>query len=153
MMRDLPQQQFDVVVIGAGPAGLSAALEASAHGASVLLLDEQAAPGGQIYRGVSSASPRRLDLLGPDYAAGRILTDALRSASLRYITSAAVWQVTPQREVHYLHAGSSHVVSARQVVLATGAMERPFPIPGWTLPGVMTAGAAQIMLKTTGASA
>jgi NADPH-dependent 2,4-dienoyl-CoA reductase/sulfur reductase-like enzyme len=149
MMRDLPgQHEFDVVVVGAGPAGLSAGLEASAHGASVLLLDEQAAAGGQIYRGVASASPRLLALLGPDYAAGRALTDALRSASLRHVTGAAVWQVTPQREVHYLHDGASRAVSARQVVLATGAMERPFPIPGWTLPGVMTAGAAQILLKT-----
>lgn len=146
-------ESFEVVVIGAGPAGMSAALEASAHGARVLLLDEQPAAGGQIYRGVASASPRRLELLGPDYAAGRILTDALQAAvskttAVRHVAGAAVWQVTAQREVHYLHGGSSHAVLAQQVVLCTGAMERPFPIPGWTLPGVMTAGAAQILLKT-----
>src|SRR5437870_12139521 len=155
MDRDLSPSLFDVIVVGAGPAGMSAALEAGARGARVLLLDEQAAAGGQIYRGVASAPEPRLQLLGPDYAAGRDLTDALRAACVqapdarvRVIAGAAGWQVTPQREVHYVHAGCSHAVSARQIVLATGAMERPFPIPGWTLPGVMTAGAAQILLKT-----
>lgn len=154
MMRDHPRQDFDVVVIGAGPAGMSAALEAGVHGARVLLLDEQPAAGGQIYRGVASAPQRRLQLLGPDYACGRALTDALQAATngpgapVRHVTGAAVWQITAEREVHYLHGGSSHAVAARQIVLATGAMERPFPIPGWTLPGVMTAGAAQILLKT-----
>jgi NADPH-dependent 2,4-dienoyl-CoA reductase/sulfur reductase-like enzyme len=154
MMRDLPQQHFDLVVVGAGPAGMSAALEAGAHGARVLLLDEQPAAGGQIYRGVTGASDRRLQLLGADYAAGRALTDALQAAvsgadaRVTHVTGAAVWQVTAEREVHYLHGGSSDAVRARQIVLATGAMERPFPIPGWTLPGVMTAGAAQILLKT-----
>src|SRR3954466_7946894 len=99
-MRDLPgQQAFDVEVVGAGPAGMSAALEASAHGASVLLLDEQPAAGGQIYRGVSNASQGRMDLLGPDYASGRSLTDALRSSSVRHVPAAAVWQLTAQREV------------------------------------------------------
>lgn len=152
-MRDLPDV-FDVIVVGAGPAGMSAAIEASTHGARVLLLDEQPAPGGQIYRGVAGAAQRRLELLGPDYAAGRALTDALRAAvgnraaTLHHVVGAAVWQVTPGREVHYLHEGRSHAVCATQIVLCMGAMERPFPIPGWTLPGVMTAGAAQILLKT-----
>lgn len=150
------QHGFDVLVIGAGPAGMSAAIEAGAHGASVLLLDEQPAAGGQIYRGVASASSRRLELLGPDYGAGLVLAEALRASVLasdgrvRHVAGASVWQVTPQREVHYLHEGRSHAVQAREVVICTGAIERPFPIPGWTLPGVMTAGAAQILLKTAG---
>jgi NADPH-dependent 2,4-dienoyl-CoA reductase/sulfur reductase-like enzyme len=153
MQRDL-EQHCDVIVVGAGPAGISAALEAQAHGASVLLLDEQPAAGGQIYRGVGSASERRLALLGPDYAAGRALAEALQRAAsaahakLRHVSGASVWQLTAQREVHWLQGGTSHVATANEVVLATGALERPFPIPGWTLPGVMTAGAAQILLKT-----
>jgi NADPH-dependent 2,4-dienoyl-CoA reductase/sulfur reductase-like enzyme len=161
MSNELRDQHFDVIVIGSGPAGMSAALEASNHGARVLLLDEQPAAGGQIYRGVASAPKRRLQLLGPDYVAGRLLTEALRAAAcnsthlteqgasdLQHIAGAAVWQVTPGREVHFLHQARSRVATGWQIVLATGAMERPFPIPGWTLPGVMTAGAAQILLKT-----
>lgn len=148
-------ERVDIVVIGAGPAGLSAALEAAAHGASVLVIDEQASPGGQIYRGIHTAPPERTRHLGRDYAHGRPLADAFVAACagnprLRYLPGASVWQVTPGREVHYLRGGTSHLVQARQVVLCTGAMERPFPIPGWTLPGVMTAGAGQILLKSSG---
>src|SRR5205085_12633315 len=92
---------FDVVVVGAGPAGMSAALEAHAHGASVLLLDEQPAAGGQIYRGVGSASQRRLQLLGPDYAAGRELTDALRAGVEAGVAARA--QPTKTRSGHPVH--------------------------------------------------
>ena len=156
MQAELPQGcGVDVVVIGAGPAGLSAALEAAAHGARVLLLDEQAAPGGQIYRGITTASPDHLHTLGRDYAAGQSLAGHFAAAcaenpNLTYEPGAALWQVTPQREVHYLREGRSHLVRAKQIILCTGAMERPFPIPGWTLPGVMTAGAGQILLKSGG---
>ena len=161
MDGDRRNEVFDVVVVGSGPAGMSAALEAATSGVRVLLLDEQRAAGGQIYRGVTNASERNLHLLGPEYVAGRSLTDALQAAAdkgaqapvrsigdLKHISGAAVWQVTPGCEVHYLHEGRSQVIAGRQIVLATGALERPFPIPGWTLPGVMTAGAAQILLKT-----
>ena len=139
---------LDVVVVGAGPAGMAAALAASAQGAAVLLLDDAPAAGGQIYRGVGRADPKLLDTLGPDYAAGRSLTEALAKSGVQYRTGTAVWQVTREREVHFIEAEESRVVRARQVVLCTGALERPFPVPGWTLPGVMTAGAAQILLKS-----
>jgi hypothetical protein len=62
-----------------------------------------------------------------------------------------VWQVTSQREVWFSKGGRSQLIEAKVVLLATGAMERPIPLPGWTLPGVMTAGALQIMLKSSGA--
>ncbi len=151
----MPADSVDIAIVGAGPAGMSAALEAAARGARVLLLDEQPAPGGQIYRGVTTAPARRLHWLGPDYAQGQALAADLARAcaqqpGLVHVPGAAVWQVTPQREIHYLAEGRSHCVRARQVVLCTGAMERPFPIPGWTLPGVMTAGAGQILLKSAG---
>ncbi|TFW10481.1 FAD-dependent oxidoreductase, partial [Oxalobacteraceae bacterium OM1] len=138
----------DVVVIGAGPAGMSAATVAARHGLKVVLLDEQAAPGGQIYRAITRATPERLDVLGPDYAAGKAIADRFLQSGARHVTGASVWQVTADHEVNYLQAGKTHTLHARKVILATGAMERPFPIPGWTLPGVLTAGAAQILLKS-----
>ena len=64
---------YDVVVVGAGPAGLSAAVEASTHGLTVLLADENESPGGQIYRSVDRASDADLARMGADYAAGRML--------------------------------------------------------------------------------
>lgn len=141
-------EAVDVAVIGAGPAGMSAAVAAAGAGASVVLLDEQAGPGGQIYRAITQADARRLELLGPDYADGRALAAAFAASGARHEAGVAVWEVTRDRTVHGLQAGAVRSWQAQRVVLATGAMERPFPITGWTLPGVMTAGAAQILLKT-----
>ncbi len=71
-----------------------------------------------------------------------------RASGAAYAPGTAVWQVTPEREVWTTHAGRSKKLLASTVILATGAMERPVPVPGWTLPGVMTAGAVQILLKS-----
>ncbi len=143
-------ERVPLVVIGAGPAGLSAAAEATAAGVETLLLDEQAVPGGQIYRAVGRANPDRRTILGADYADGAGLLPVLKSSQLDYRPGASVWQVTPEREVFYTVAGKATAVRAARMVLATGAMERPMPFPGWTLPGVMSAGAAQILLKSSG---
>ena len=143
-------ETVDVVVIGAGAAGMSAAVALSARALNVVLLDEQGSPGGQIYRGITLAPLSRRDLLGPDYAHGNVLAQALASSTVRYQKGAAVWQVTRDHQVSYLRDGRLHTLQAKAVVLATGAMERPFPIRGWTLPGVMSAGAAQILLKSAG---
>jgi NADPH-dependent 2,4-dienoyl-CoA reductase/sulfur reductase-like enzyme len=141
----------DLVIIGCGPAGMAGACEARALGLSVVVLDEQAEAGGQIYRRVSSAPQPLRDLLGEDYAAGQSLATAFRNSGARHIGSAAVWNVSPAGEVDYVAGGHSQKVSGKFVLLASGAMERPFPIKGWTLPGVMGAGAGQIMLKSAGA--
>ncbi|PLZ03160.1 FAD/NAD(P)-binding oxidoreductase [Burkholderia sp. WAC0059] len=143
-------EPVDLAVIGAGPAGLAAATRAAATGLSVVLLDEQDAVGGQIYRAIERSGARRRAVLGPDYAAGADLAAAFARSGARHVPNASVWQVTRERSVHYLQDGKVGSFAARRVVLATGALERPFPIPGWTLPGVMTAGAAQILLKGAG---
>jgi len=144
----MADMDVDIAIIGAGPAGMAAAVAAAATGARVAVLDEQDACGGQIYRAIQRATPERLRILGPDYAAGRALADRFAASGAQHITGAAVWQVTREHAVHYLRNGSVASLQARQVILCTGAMERPFPIPGWTLPGVLTAGAAQILLKS-----
>ena len=141
-------EPIDLAIVGAGPAGMAAALTARSAGLSVVVLDEQAAPGGQIYRAVTSATAGRCDVLGPDYAEGRELARDFEASGARHEYGAAVWQVTPEGRIHYLQAGQSRMIEPGKVILCTGAMERPFPIPGWTLPGVLTAGAAQILLKT-----
>ncbi|MEC3767409.1 FAD/NAD(P)-binding oxidoreductase [Cupriavidus sp. SS-3] len=142
---------FDVVVVGSGPAGLSAAIEARQWGLSVAVLDEQPAAGGQIYRNVDAASPTLRAVLGDDYVAGAALTRAFAASGARHIAGASVWNVGRDRKVSYLQDGASHAVEGRSIVLASGAMERPFPLPGWTLPGVMGAGAAQILIKSAAA--
>ena len=142
--------RFDAVVIGGGPAGLSAASLLATQGARTVLLDEQAAPGGQIYRAIEGASPALRTLLGEDYTCGAWLVDRLRASGAEWRPGSAVWQVTPDREVWVSREGSSELLRADVVMVATGAIERPVPGPGWTLPGAMTCGAVQILLKTSG---
>ncbi|RDV00747.1 NAD(P)/FAD-dependent oxidoreductase [Trinickia dinghuensis] len=150
MAADFTSESVDVVVVGAGPAGMSAATRAARAGLSVVLLDEQDAVGGQIYRAIGRADARRKDILGPDYTAGSAIAEAFAHSGARHVSNASVWQVTRERTVHYLKDGQVGSFEAKRVILASGALERPFPIPGWTLPGVLTAGAAQILLKSSG---
>lgn len=141
----------DLVIVGSGPAGMAAACEARARDLSVVLLDEQTAIGGQIYRDIESAPADRVDVLGHDYVAGRSLASDFRNCGARYLGGAVVWNVSLDGAVDYVASGISQQIVGKHVLLASGAMERPFPIPGWTLPGVMGAGAAQILLKGAGA--
>lgn len=141
----------DLVVIGSGPAGMAAAVEARALGMTVSVLDEQPAIGGQIYRRVEDAPEALQMILGKDYGAGRVLAEEFRQSGAAHIPGATVWNLTEDGVIDYVDAGGTRTISATNVLIATGAMERPFPIPGWTLPGVMGAGAAQIMLKSAGA--
>lgn len=143
-------RHYELVVVGAGPAGLAAATTAANLGMDVTLLDEQAAPGGQIYRAVEQAPDERARLLSPDYHQGLELVEAFRASGARYLPDTAVWSLGTDREIGVLHAGRASLVSAGHVIIAGGAMERPVPFPGWTLPGVMNAGAAQILMKSSG---
>jgi NADPH-dependent 2,4-dienoyl-CoA reductase/sulfur reductase-like enzyme len=118
-----------------------------------LLLDEQPAPGGQIYRAVTETPMRERGILGADYWRGGELVEAARRAPIDWRQGATVWNVSPEREIGISRGGVTELARAKRVILATGALERPFPVPGWTLPGVMTVGAAQILLKSSGAVA
>ncbi|RRJ83985.1 NAD(P)/FAD-dependent oxidoreductase [Aestuariirhabdus litorea] len=140
----------DLAIIGAGPAGMAAAIEAQALGLSTQLLDEQARVGGQIYRNIERAGEREQQLLGPDYLAGRPLAEQLHRSGTRYSPGATVWQIDPEGALYYTSGGRAFQLQPRHILIATGAQERPMPIPGWELPGVMTAGAAQILLKSPG---
>jgi NADPH-dependent 2,4-dienoyl-CoA reductase/sulfur reductase-like enzyme len=145
---------LDLAIVGAGPAGLAAAVTAAELGLNTVVLDEQPEPGGQIYRAIESVAATRsahLAVLGPDYAAGLELVKCFRASGAEYVPQAAVWQIDAERNVYYRARNGVRHINAKQILIATGAMERPLPIPGWTLPGVMTCGAAQTLLKSTGA--
>lgn len=153
---------YDLVVVGAGPAGLAAAAAASHLGLATLIADENPTPGGQIYRAVTTTPVQRRDVLGPAYWEGRALADELEASECDYAPQTTIWSAEPSRDedgnlllpplfdVGLSRNGRARIVRARRLVLATGALERPFPVPGWTLPGVLTAGAAQIALKSSG---
>lgn len=148
-------ETWDLLVVGAGPAGLAAATRAAGLGLRTVLLDEQAAPGGQIYRAIGSTPVANRAILGPDYWHGMTLLEPWQRSGGQHVAGATVWAINRREaeggfEVAYSVDGNARLLHARHVLLATGAQERPFPIPGWTLPGVITAGAAQILLKTAG---
>ena len=141
---------YDLVVIGGGPAGLAAASLAARAGVSTVLFDENPGVGGQIYRGITSTPVEDRRILGDDYWAGEALAQEAQASGALIVNGATVWSLDPQLVVGVSIAGATRLISARRVIVATGSQERPFPIPGWTLPGVMTAGAAQTLLKAHG---
>jgi NADPH-dependent 2,4-dienoyl-CoA reductase/sulfur reductase-like enzyme len=131
---------------------MAAAIEAAAQGLSVTVIDEQSAPGGQIFRAVEQAGRDRA-LSGEYGTDGAALVRRFRATpGIDYRPGTTLWHLDTLSGVLSLRDGNgTSTLLARRVLLATGAQERPVPIPGWTLPNVMGAGAAQIMLKTAGA--
>jgi NADPH-dependent 2,4-dienoyl-CoA reductase/sulfur reductase-like enzyme len=145
--------EYDLVIVGAGPAGMGAAIEASRAGLRTVVFDEQPEPGGQIYRSIERVArefPERMSLLGEDYAAGLAATREFRAAHADYRPATTVWQIEDGHRILAFGERGAFELAAKEIIVATGAMERPMPLPGWTLPGVMTAGAAQILLKNSG---
>ncbi|MGY0233064.1 2Fe-2S iron-sulfur cluster-binding protein [Longispora urticae] len=154
-----PARGHTVVVVGAGPAGLHAALAAADAGARVLLLDANARPGGQYHRQLPgsfrAAHPERAH---PDQrAAADLIAQVVAHSRIEHRTSTTVWAAEPASSrpdghpghvLHLLTDGrAGGAVTAAAVVLATGAYDRAVPFPGWDLPGVYTAGAAQALVK------
>ncbi len=141
-------QAFDCAIVGAGPAGMSAAIELANAGARVAVLDRGQKPGGQIYRSVSESPLPDANVLGPDYTAGAELLTAFSRADITHFAGADAWHLGDDGRILFSHLGETCELHCREMLVCPGAMERPMPIPGWTLPGVMTAGAAQVMLKS-----
>ena len=91
----------DLLIIGAGPAGMAAATEATKLGLSCILLDEQRQAGGQIYRNVEAGGLPDRSILGADYYAGEPMVQALHASTCELITEASVWQITADGKVFY----------------------------------------------------
>ena len=142
-------QQWDALVIGAGPAGMSAAAVMAERGLQVTLVDEQETPGGQIYRGVTRPLAATRFAETKDYNTGLTLTRRFLASGARYLPRTTVWFVEPGR-VLARQGDATHEILATRIIIAVGAMERPVPFKGWTLPGVMGVGAAHILQKTSG---
>ena len=143
----------DLAIIGAGPAGMAGAIAARAAGLSVVLLDEQPTPGGQIWRNVEALAGGPLaDILGDAYKQGLATVAAFRDCGADYLPGAQLWHCEEHEggfRLFHTRDGAAQSLTARRVLLATGAQERPVPFAGWTLPGVMTVGAAQVLLKSS----
>ena len=146
---ELPEQELtpDVLVLGGGPAGLAAATAAARCGLDVVLLDERGKLGGQYYKQPSEQFALDEERLDTQYRQGRALVRRAEQAGVTVLKGVRVWAAF--RPDHLLAAGtqSRWTLRPRRLVLATGAYERGVPMPGWTLPGVLTTGAAQTLLR------
>jgi D-hydroxyproline dehydrogenase subunit alpha len=137
-VSNISQRNFDVAVVGAGPAGICAAVRAAQSDASVALIDDNVAPGGQIWR--SGVQPSR-------YAEAARWLELLSHARVRVISGARVFHA--ERDVLHVETNqSSFQIHADKLVLATGARELFLPFPGWTLPNVVGAGGLQALAKS-----
>ncbi|HEY3542592.1 MAG TPA: NAD(P)/FAD-dependent oxidoreductase [Gaiellaceae bacterium] len=153
-------ERADVAVVGGGPAGLAAVLVLAEHGADVVLVDEQARSGGQIYR----QPPESFAATASAYASGRELLAAAERAAFRRLQRTLVWGVFEPDDEEAIRlngslpapawilalAGESGTerLAVRHVLVATGAYDLPVAFPGWTLPGVMAAGGVQAFVKS-----
>lgn len=122
---------------------MTAALELLALGLAVSVVDDQPAPGGRIFASIETRSPH-----GAEERAGSSLVSRFRESGGLYLSRTEAWQIEPGPRVFMTREGVATMVEPRFIILATGAQERPMPFTGWQLPGVMTVGAAQILLKT-----
>lgn len=148
----MSQASSRIVVVGAGPAGLRATEVLAKAGLRPLLIDEARLPGGQIYRRPPLGAERPAEALY-GFEAGKAtalhgLLDALGDR-VEHRPETLVWNVFDDR-LDLLGADGFETVTFDRLVLATGAMDRILPFPGWTTPGVFTLGAAQIALKAQG---
>ena len=143
----------NVVIVGAGPAGLSAALAAAAAGAPVLLLDSNQRLGGQYWRNSSEPIESQKDQHF-DLDTGMLLMNAVKARKeITVWNGAQIWSASHKDGVNtlrVLHQGGEKIINTANLVLCTGAYDRTLPFPGWDIPGVMTPGGVQSLIKGHG---
>ncbi|RUT32458.1 FAD-dependent oxidoreductase [Arsenicitalea aurantiaca] len=148
---EAPLEERDVAIVGAGPAALAAAEILARGGARVVLLDERDAPGGQYFKPLAPSHTFADQPTDKQFADGLQRREAALAAGAEIRTGAMVWQAAigsaGHPELAVLSNGTAGRIAAKAVLIATGAYEAPHHVPGWTLPGVMTAGAAQTLAR------
>lgn len=144
-------KRFDLIVIGAGPSGLSGAIEAAKRGVKVVVFDENARPGGQLFKQIHKffgSKEHRAKIRG--FRIGQQLLDEADAAGVKVVLNATVIGIYQDKEcVVRIGDGIEHY-KADAIIVATGASENMVPFDGWTLPGVIGAGAAQTMMNLHG---
>ena len=143
-------KDVEILIIGAGPAGLSAAIEAARYGAKVLVVDENDKPGGQLFKQIHKffgsrrhqAGVRGIDI-------GTELLNEVKELGVEVMLNTVAYGIYPNDEGVALcvDGETGMIVHPEKIIMATGASENPLAFPGWTLPGVVGAGAIQTMIN------
>ena len=144
-------KHYDLVIAGSGPAGLSAAIEAAKRGLSVAVYDENAKPGGQLFKQIHKffgSKEHKAKVRG--FKIGEELLDEATKLGVEVHLNSIVIGIFPEKEVTVKMQNHIEHVKADSIVIATGASENMVTFPGWTLPGVIGAGAAQTMMNLHG---
>lgn len=144
-------KKFDLIVVGAGPSGLSAAIEAAKRGLDVVVFDENEKPGGQLFKQIHKffgSKEHRAKVRG--FVIGKQLLDEADEAGVKVVLNATVIGLYQDHEVVVKIGESISHYKGDAVIIATGAAENMVTFPGWTLPGVIGAGAAQTMMNLHG---
>lgn len=140
--------ETECAIVGAGPAGMSAAIEAARAGVRVSLFDENPRPGGQLIKQIHKffgSKDHRAGIRGIDIGQ-QLLKDA-QDLQVNIQLDTVVWGIFEKNTLGIAKKGLVDRVSAKKIILASGASENMVAFPGWTLPGVMGAGAAQTLMN------
>jgi D-hydroxyproline dehydrogenase subunit alpha len=147
LIQDVPEEALEILIIGAGPAGLSAGIAARRSGARVTVVDERLVPGGQYFKQVAVDGD---EVAAPDrqHQEGARLIETAERLGVEIRAGVDIWGAFSARELIGTIAGTVRRFNPERLIVATGAYERGVPVPGWTLPGVMTTGAAQTLWRS-----
>ena len=145
----MEKQSFDLAIIGSGPAGLNAAIKAKRLNIKTILIDEQFSVGGQIYRSFNKKNSLN-QILYSNHKEAQKLINEFQQLKIHYLPYSEVVEMNRNGIIYYQKNNILNSIQAKYIIIATGSIERPFPIEGWTLPGVMSVGAAQILIKNSG---
>lgn len=141
-------ERKEMIVVGAGPAGLSAAIEAASRGVSVTVFDENARPGGQLFKQIHKffgSKEHKAKIRG--FRIGEELLAEAREKGVDVVLNATVIGLYKEKEIVVQIGTEMHHYKADAILIATGASENMVNFRGWTLPGVIGAGAAQTMMN------
>ncbi len=147
----LEHKKCQVAIVGAGIGGLEAAIKCREKGLDVWIIDERPAPGGQYYKQPSPAILK--SDLNPWTLEGKELIQKARDLGCKILSGALVWRankIGDDIELSIFYGGEAFYLCPEHLVIATGAYDEPYPMPGWTLPGVMTVGGIQSLITSYG---
>lgn len=138
----------ELAVIGAGPAGLCAAIEAAKNGVKTVVFDENSKPGGQLFKQIHRFFGSEEHLAGTrGFEIGNMLLDDAKKYGVKVMLDNVVWGIFPDLKIGIADDKQASIIEAKKIVIATGAIENSLSFPGWTLPNIMGAGAAQTMIN------